>query len=433
MTQGGGAAPVGGLVLRPGPSRRSLVAITDPDVVLGAVLATWILFPASRVPPKIGWALLALSLALVLVALGRYADRLRWSAPATLLLLPGLCAVLSAPRYGSLADLLQTAATTLLLVGCALLAAHCDRRRTDRLIVLVLLVALAELAVAAASAVLGTPAPWGYLGEPGALFGVNELLPAVGGRATGTMAHPIPFGTLMAVASVLALFALPRYGRSVRVAASAGFAAGVLLSGSRSAALVLAVCLVLGWFWPGVARVGAPARLVLVGGVAAALFRVDLAGLTAVSSLAESGSLTHRLGAVDAGFRLLGRPAGELLLGSGAGSLPALFADGLLQQDGFRAVDNQVVTTFALAGLVGVAALLAAVGTGLLRGDRASRPAALVVVLMFLSFDVLQWTAAAVLLAVLIPLGTARPTSADVGEDPHGGWGHDDRRGNLAR
>jgi hypothetical protein len=42
---------------------------------------------------------------------------------------------------------------------------------------------------------------------------------------------------------------------------------------------------------------------------------------------------------------------------------------------------------------------------GLLRGDRATRPAALVVVVLFFSFDVLQWNATAVLLAVLLGLG----------------------------
>jgi hypothetical protein len=410
-----GAAPEADL-LRPARAGWRLSLPTDPSTILGILVTVWVLVPASVVRPKIGWALLAVALAVLLLGLWRHAARVRWSAPAALLLVPLACATIATPRHGSLADLLQAATTMLLLVGSALLAAHCDRRQTDRLVLLVLLVALLELGVGAASAFLGLPAPWGYLGQHGAVFGVNELLPLLDGRVTGTMAHPIPFGMLMATASALALFALPRGGWGGRLLMSGAFAGGVLLSGSRSAALVLLLSLLAGVFWPGVSRRGVPTRLAVLAGAVAGLFLVDVADLTAVSSLSGSGSLSHRLQALDAARRLLGRPADEVFLGSGAGSLRSLFAGGLLQQDGFFAVDNQVVTTFAVAGVIGVAGLLAGAGAGLIRGDRATRPAALVVVLMFFSFDVLEWTAPALLLAVLLGLGAARATGRPDGE-----------------
>jgi hypothetical protein len=86
----------------------------------------------------------------------------------------------------------------------------------------------------------------------------------------------------------------------------------------------------------------------------------------------------------------------------------SLFAQGFLQQDGFFAVDDQWVTTFAVAGAVGLAALVAAVLFGLVHGTGPTRPAVLVPVLMFLSFDLLEWRATAVLFGVLIALGTGR-------------------------
>jgi hypothetical protein len=147
---------------------------------------------------------------------------------------------------------------------------------------------------------------------------------------------------------------------------------------------------------------------------------VDVRELPILTSLAGTGSLTHRLGALEAVGRLSGRTAAEVLFGSGAGSSSHLFDQGLLQTDGFLAVDNQLVTTFATGGAVGVFFLLAAVLIGLLGGDRTTRAAALVPVLLFFSFDVLQWPATAVLLAVLVALGTsvARTAADDAGLPP---------------
>ncbi len=376
-------------------------------VVLGFVFTLWALVPASIVRPKIGWALQGVCLVLVIGAVAAHATRSRWSATSVLLLVPGLLAALASPRYGAEIDLLHGFADVLLLGGCALLAANLDGRQVGRLVTVILGVAGLELAVASASAFLGLPAPWGYLGKSGALYGINEILPALGGRATGTMGHSLPFGTLMAVAALLALFARPAQRWPLRVLMALGFAGGVVLSGSRSAALLLLVVCVLGWLWPGATRLGAPGKLVLVAGVVLSLWRIDVLQLRLVSSLSGTGSLTHRLGAIEAAGRLLGRPAAELMFGSGDGALPALFARGLLQQDGFGAVDDQFVTTLALAGLAGLVALLAAIVLGLLGGERTTRPAALLAVLMFLSFDVLEWTATALLFALLIALGTA--------------------------
>jgi O-antigen ligase len=381
---------------------------TRPGTVLAGVVATWLLLPESGLRTKVSWALLVATLVVLLYALWVHAPRLRWNTPATLLLVSGLCSALSSPRHGTTMDLVEGVAGLLLLVGSALLAAYCSTADVDRLLSVVVVVALIELGVAAACAFLGVPAPFGYLGQHGALFGVNELVPALAGRATGTMGHPIPLGTLMASGAVVALFALRRWPVLLRWLIALACAGGVALSGSRSAALTLVMSVLLAVLWPGVARIGILFRAVVLAAVGVLFAWVDITALPAATSLAGTGSLTHRLGAFDAVSRLISRDTGELLFGSGQGSLASLFADGLLQLDGFYAVDNQWVTTFALGGLVGVVALGAAVAVGLLRGHRRTRPALLVVAGMLLSFDVLEWRAIALLLAVFVALGTSR-------------------------
>lgn len=399
----------------PGPvAASSGGALVSPPVVLLTVLAAWVLVPSVAAPPKVVWALTLGLLGLVLNAVVWHRHRVRWTAPTLLFALALACAVVSSGHDGTLSDLVPALLTGVLLVGCAALAAACDRAEVQRVVRGVVLLALAQTAVAAASSLLGLAAPWGYLGRAGSTFGTNELLPALTGRATGTMAHPIPLGTLLAVAAVLCLTAVRGWSGPVRLLAAVVCTGGVLLSGSRSAALALAVALVCTLVVPGVVRLAPVWRCAGVLAVAVAAVSVDVTSLRAVSSLEGTGSLTHRLGALDAAGRLLDRPVAESLLGSGTGSLRRLFAQGYLQVDGFFAVDNQFVTTLALGGLVGVVALAAAVLVGLLRGDRATRPALLVVVVLFASFDVLQWNATAVLLVLLLPLGrhTREPVPA---------------------
>jgi hypothetical protein len=376
--------------------------------VLLAVVAVWTAVPSIVAPPKLTWGLLTLLLGAVAVVLVRHARRLRWTTPVTLLTVVLLCATVSAVRSASLDELVTGTLTAALLVGCALLAGNCDPADVRLLARGLVLLALAELAVALAGVLLGVPAPWGYLGIPGTTFGVNDLVPALGGRSTGSMAHPIPFGTLMALAVALCLTSLTRWPLLVRAVAGAAACYGLALSGSRSAALVLCVATVVAVLTPRALRIGAAARVAVALVLAAVVLALQDTRLSVVTSLEGTGSLTHRLGALDALGRLFDRPVAETLLGSGTGSLDDLFAAGLLQHDGFLTVDNQLVTTFALSGLVGLAALLALVAVGLLRGVPEVRPAALLLVGMVMSFDLLEWNATAVLFVVLVLLGSAR-------------------------
>ncbi|MGY1694465.1 hypothetical protein ACI780_06060 [Geodermatophilus sp. SYSU D00814] len=392
--------------------------LTRPGTVLLAVVTAWTAVPSLVAERKVTWALLAVLLVAVAAALWQHARRLRWTTPVTLLTVLLLVATVSAFHHATLDELVAGTATALLLVGCCLLAVNCSPADVRLLARGLVLLALAELAVALAGAHLGVPAPWGYLGTPGTTFGVNDLVPALDGRSTGTMAHPIPFGTLMALAAALCLTSVTRWPVPVRVLAGAAACYGLAMSGSRSAALVLCLAAVVAVLTPRALRIGATARVLVVLALAGAVLLLRDTRLTVVASLEGTGSLTHRLAALDAAGRLLDRPVEQTLLGSGTGSLDDLFASGLLQLDGFFAVDNQLVTTFALAGLVGLAALLALVVVGLLRGVPEVRPAALLLVGMVMSFDLLEWNATAVLFVALVLLGSAAPRAGD--PDPAG-------------
>lgn len=379
--------------------------LTDRAVVLLATVTAWTLVPSVVASPRLVSVITLALLALVVNALWWHLPSVRWCAPLGLLAVLLLCETLSIAHFGTPDELVRAASFALLLLGCALLAATAGPADVRRLARGIVLLALVELAVGAASSLLGLPAPWGYLGTAGSTFEVNQLVPALDGRATGTMAHPIPFGTLMAVSVLLALTPALRWPVAVRLPMVAAGTFGVALSGSRSAALSLLVGLLVATLVPGALRLSAAARTVIVLGAAGALLLVDVASLRVVNSVQGTGSLTHRLGALDAAERLAERPLPQTLLGSGAGSLRDLFDAGFLQLDGFFAVDNQFVATFATAGLIGALALVALVGVGLVGGHRGTRPAALLMVVMFLSFDVLEWHATALLAVVLLVLG----------------------------
>ncbi|WP_176522804.1 hypothetical protein [Blastococcus aggregatus] len=394
-----------------GPASRVGPLATRPGVVLVVVVAAWAAVPSLVAGPKITWAVLAALLVLVLASLWQHGRTVRWTMPVTLVTVVLLCGTVSSVHHGTPVELVAGAATALLLVGCTLLAVTCGPDDVRLLARGLVLLALAELAVALAGSSFGVPAPWGYLGGAAPAYDVNQLVPALGDRATGTMAHPIPFGTLMAVAAALCLTRATRWPVSVRVLAGAAAGYGLAMSGSRSAAVVLCAATVIAVVTPGALRIGMAARIAIVLTAAGVVLRLQDARLGIVSSLEGTGSLTHRLAALDAAERLLDRSLAQTLLGSGTGSLDDLFAAGLLQLDGFFAVDNQLVATFAVAGLVGAVALVAALALGLLRGDPQVRPAALLMVGMVMSFDLLEWNATAVLLVALATLGSAARTA----------------------
>jgi len=244
------------------------------------------------------------------------------------------------------------------------------------------------------------PLPWGYkvLSTGRSFVSPNRVLPGGLDRVEGTLGHPIPFAVLLAVCLVVVLLA-PRgtFSRPAVVVAVPVLSGGLLLSGSRSVLLALLVAAVHGVLTADTAR---RAAVVVVSGLAVVVGAVLLgqAIVEGVGVLVASGSWENRWGALESVPLLFTRPLVEVLVGSGFGSEPELYARGLLPQTGFTTVDNQLVTTFATVGLLGVAGLVALFVVGFRTAGRAGRGVVLVMAVALFSFDYFAWFSMVVLL-----------------------------------
>lgn len=255
-----------------------------------------------------------------------------------------------------------------------------------------------------------------FLGLASPIFGTatvydtaltNPLLPGVV-RVQAMLGHPIVLGLLLVFALVLLLNRAPRLHVWQTISLSVVLGSGLFLCGSRSSWLALGICCVLTLFW-------AVKNLVIRTFAVLALIIAFMGAMTSVSAskllvsqldlFTDSGSFTHRMESFGSFFAILSqhaiRPA---LIGSGVGSEPRLFAAGLLQQDGFLIVDNQLLTTMVTVGLIGLLVLLALLVLMVVGLPPAERLACISMVIMFFTFDALRWTGPIVLFFALVGL-----------------------------
>jgi len=262
------------------------------------------------------------------------------------------------------------------------------------------------------SFVVHEPLPWGYkVQENGsAVVLQNPLLPGLGARVSGSVGHPIPYGTLLGFAVLVLVDQWRRRRPVLRWVLLAAFLVGIVLSGSRSVIIgvVVGVVLIL-WSSP---RGGRALRVFAVAGVAVVgsiVFASDIAA--ALDRLVTSGSYTNRAGAFDSVPGLLGRAPLETLFGSGFGSDFELYYRGFFPQDGFLVIDNQLVTSLGTEGVVGVALVVTLFVLGWLRGGRLRRAWLVLFGVMLFSFDYFGWFAMLALLVVALAIpGPPRPT-----------------------
>ncbi|ROQ39932.1 hypothetical protein EDF46_1567 [Frondihabitans sp. PhB188] len=253
--------------------------------------------------------------------------------------------------------------------------------------------------------VTGEPIPWGRrVAEDGSFFDdTNKLLGGSSLRVQGTTEHPIPYAVVLLVGALALGVRWAAHASLLRVAAVALIGLGLVLSGTRSAIVALALggaYLVLSS--EASTRVLRVTVVALGGLVGAAVFLPVIAD--AVSTLLSSGSYENRAGALESVPRLLGQDFAHVLLGNGAGSEPGLYANGLLPQTGFQNVDNQLVTSLATTGVLGAGLLIAAFLTGFASAARPGRVLILALATMLFSFDYLAWSSMAALMAVAICL-----------------------------
>ncbi len=286
-----------------------------------------------------------------------------------------------------------------LVILAALLATRANGQPVFRWIVGL---AVFEVAVGALQVLAGFKLPWAQITP---ILG-NEILGAPWSRASGTMGHALPLTFLLIAAFVILLRDPAWLPRIVRFPIFAILAVGVVLTGSRSGALVL-----------GFAVLFAVGRKITTGRVFFGTMAAVATILVAISSgffasqafegLMASGSVYHRQGAFEAFGNLWNdQGAKEVLLGRGYAGVPAAFDLGLLQTDGFNVVDNQFITLIVTSGFLGCVLFITLLLNSLWNGSSSVRWVLLVCLGMFLIFDVLLWTSATVLL--MIALGFAQ-------------------------
>jgi hypothetical protein len=151
-------------------------------------------------------------------------------------------------------------------------------------------------------------------------------------------------------------------------------------------------------------RSGMMARtpLVISGGALVAVFVLPFISST-VSEFMDTGSYTHRFGALESLSRLFEYREGvSVLIGDGAGSVPRLFFQGLLQNDGLQAVDNQVITSLVETGVIGLAILAVVLGVALRRATAGVTVALVVCLVQASVFDALVWPSSAFLIWAIV-------------------------------
>lgn len=251
--------------------------------------------------------------------------------------------------------------------------------------------------------ILVLPEPiWGYTGK----IRFNPFTNDIYARAQGTFGHPIVFAVYLGIAMIVAWSNPARWSQKWRLVNLTVATVGLALSGTRSAVAAVAVGLLvhvalnrslMTWL----------RSLIGVGAVVIVLLNIDIGIGTIVANLLESGSWTHRLGALESVRALLDRPPMEAWFGNGFGSEAILYDRGLMQQTYLRAVDNMLVYALGTTGIVGLSVLLAFWTVAFCFADRTIKAVLAMLFAMFFSFDLFTWMNAGVITSLMIGLPRA--------------------------
>lgn len=250
----------------------------------------------------------------------------------------------------------------------------------------------------------------------------SEIIPGLL-RAQGTFGHPLLLSMFLAVAMALTArheFTNPRN----RVALAVLFLAGALATGSRSTLLIMIVLVLFAF---GRQQMSMLRGVLLALSIGVVAYFGGFFGSTVVDRFSESGSVSHRAGAIDAVPRLLSQPIEQVLIGNGWYSREYLFDRGFLQLDGFLAVDNQFVSLLVTAGLLGVALFVAIIATSVWLAPAGLRPALFAAFAMYIVFDVNEFPAPWAMLALLLGLVAHRLPSEIPATRAREGWSRGSR------
>lgn len=318
-----------------------------------------------------------------------------------------LIATLANPGIGNLNLLWNAAIPALSLAYIASVASSEERSVIVRFLVWL---AAAESFYAILEAAGIAPRLWG---NPGVYL--SQIIPGLT-RAEGTFGQPLVLALFLLVALGVVFSKITPVRGGLKLMVVLVLFAGLAATGSRSAIIVGVLFALFSTGRKAAARiaVGIFATLILLVTLSAANF---FQGSLVVNFLAGD-SVDHRSGALEAVPRLLGgQDVLNVLLGNGFYSAPALFKAGLLQEGTFYAIDNQLVSTLAEGGIVGVALLVVGIVAAAARGRGAVLPL-VAVVFFFFTFDVLTWPAGAALfgLAYALLYAPDEPSPTDENE-----------------
>lgn len=230
-------------------------------------------------------------------------------------------------------------------------------------------------------------------------------------RAEGTLGHPLVVGMVMLAALALTLTS------SLRVQTKCIYTSilllGIFACGSSSVYIAAILTLFINYIGSG--SFAFRTMKFIVAAVGSLYLLLGPSIIEPIASDVSGVNSTHRLNSIIAFPRLLTeRPLVQALIGSGWGTAKENYQSGYLINDNFFSVDNQFTTVMMASGLVGMALFVVAILTALKKTHPSSRAALLTLIFMFFSFDVLSWSATAVLFIVLA--GHRGPTRQRQGE-----------------
>lgn len=233
-------------------------------------------------------------------------------------------------------------------------------------------------------------------------------------RAQGTLGYPIPFAAFLTVGLFVALLSGAIRGRVWMISVVLLLSTGIVLSGTRSAAVALAVGLAT---WCVSLLVSAIVHKKKLPGLKAAIAATLLVGAAGVAFLVRSiliadFSLLHRGAVIDTAWGLRDLPLLRLLFGSGYNSAPKLFDEGILSTGGLEVIDNALISQLIFSGLVGMFLLVAILVLAIKRADIATRSVLTALIAFYFFFDVMAWHAmTGILFAAIGFTATADPNT----------------------
>jgi hypothetical protein len=281
----------------------------------------------------------------------------------------------------------------------AWVAARIDQVELRVVYAFIAVAAAVQVAIAIIELTVLSEPIWGYVG------GVrwNPLTGDELARTQGTLGHPIPFAIFCGFAAIIAWSNPARWTQKVRLLNLSVAVAGVALSGTRSAILSIAAGILVHVALNGSLGKWLRSVVILIA-VGIVLLNIDIGIARIAEDLMDSGSWTHRLGALVSVPALLGRPEAESWFGNGFGSIVELYDRGLMQQIYLETVDNMLVYALGTMGIVGALALLTLSVVTFALSDKTVRAILVMVFAMYFSFDVWTWINIGVLVCMFMVL-----------------------------